>query len=126
MLPLNKYKTMHPGSIPFHLTNWETIPTVLHKGETGVAHWKTLQYGDLRIRIVEYSKNYKADHWCSRGHIIYCIEGEMITELSDGSQHKLTKGMSYQVSDELSSHRTFSDEGVKLFIVDGSFLAAEK
>lgn len=117
---------MHPGNIPFHLTNWEDIPTVEHSGETGVAYWKTLQYGDLRIRIVEYSKNYKADHWCSKGHIIYCIDGEMTTELSDGSKHTLTKGMSYQVSDELSSHRTSSEEGVKLFIVDGSFLGSEK
>ena len=117
---------MHPGNIPFHLTNWESIPTVEHNGETGVAYWKTLQFGNLRIRIVEYSQNYKADHWCSKGHIIYCIEGEMTTELSDGSKHTLRKGMSYQVSDELSSHRTSSDEGVKLFIVDGSFLGSEK
>jgi hypothetical protein len=113
---------MHSEGIPFQTTDWDNIPTTQHKGETGVAYWKTLQYGSLRIRIVEYSKNYKADHWCSKGHIIYCIDGEMTTELSDGSKHILTKGMSYQVSDELSSHRTSSDQGVKLFIVDGLFL----
>ncbi len=113
---------MHSGSIPFQHTDWENIPSIQHNGETGVALWKTIAYGDLRIRVVEYSKDYKADHWCSKGHIIYCLEGEMTTELSDGSKHKLIKGMSYQVSDELSSHRTASDQGVKLFIVDGSFL----
>jgi quercetin dioxygenase-like cupin family protein len=109
-------------SIPFQTTNWENIPATEHKGDTGVALWKTLQLGGLRIRMVEYSPNYKADHWCERGHIIYCIEGEMDTELSDGSIHKLSKGMSYQVSDNLSSHRTSSKQGVKLFIVDGDFL----
>lgn len=116
------FNTMHAGGIPFQNTDWENVPATQHPGETGVAHWKTLEFGDLRIRVVEYSENYKADHWCSKGHIIYCIEGEMVSELADGSQHKLTKGMSYQVSDELSSHRTFSEQGVKLFIVDGAFL----
>lgn len=113
---------MNPNDIPFQITNWEIIPKQEHKGETGVAYWQTLQFGDLRIRMVEYSKNYKADHWCKKGHIIYCIEGEMTTELSDGTEHQMTAGMTYQVSDDLSSHRTYSTKGVKLFIVDGAFL----
>jgi len=110
------------SNIPFQLTNWENIPATEHAGTTGKAYWKTLQFEGLRIRQVEYSKNYLADHWCEKGHIIYCLEGEMDTELKDGSIHKLTKGMSYQVSDDLSSHRTSSVNGVKLFIVDGDFL----
>jgi hypothetical protein len=114
------------NNIPFQLTDWNNIPSVEHKGETGTASWKTLQFEGLRIRMVEYSKNYKADHWCEKGHIIYCIEGEMDTELSDGSIHKLSKGMTYQVSDEMSSHRTSSAGGVKLFIVDGDFLKLKK
>lgn len=109
-------------NIPFTLTNWENIPAEEHKGDSGVAIWRTLQFEGLRIRLVEYSKNYVADHWCQKGHIIYCVEGEMDTELGDGSVVKLTKGMSYQVSDELSSHRSTSTNGVKLFIVDGDFL----
>jgi quercetin dioxygenase-like cupin family protein len=109
-------------NIPFQITEWSKIPKEEHKGETGTAYWQTLQLGDLRIRLVEYSKNYKADHWCEKGHIIYCIEGEMTTELSDGRMFPMSKGMTYQVSDGLSSHRTFSKEGVKLFIVDGAFL----
>lgn len=113
---------MNTNNIPFNLTDWSTVPITEHKGETGLAFWRTLQFGDLRIRMVEYSKDYKADHWCQKGHIIFCVEGEMMTELSDGQEFKMTKGMSYQVSDELSSHRTYSKEGVKLFIVDGAFL----
>jgi hypothetical protein len=109
-------------NIPFQTIDWDKIPVTNHPGETGIAYWKTLQFEGLRIRIVEYSKNYKADHWCEKGHIIYCIEGEMDTELADGTIYKLSKGMSYQVSDDLSSHRTSSENGVKLFIVDGDFL----
>jgi hypothetical protein len=109
-------------NIPFQTTDWKNIPAEEHAGESGMAHWRTLQLGGLRIRMIEYSANYKADHWCEKGHIIYCIEGEMDTELADGSTHKLTKGMSYQVSDEMSSHRTSSVNGVKLFVVDGDFL----
>ncbi|NSL85612.1 DHCW motif cupin fold protein [Chitinophaga sp. Mgbs1] len=114
---------MGPAEILFETTNWDDIPVTTHPGESGTAWWKTLQYGDLRIRIVEYSAGYKADHWCSKGHIIYCLEGEMISELADGSAHVLSKGMSYQVSDGCSSHRSVSEHGVKLFIVDGGFLA---
>lgn len=109
-------------NILFQTTDWDTITPTTHKGETGVAHWRTLQLGDLRIRVVEYSKGYKADHWCQKGHIIYCLEGEMTTELADGSFHHMKKGMSYQVTDDLSSHRSFTDVGAKLFIVDGAFL----
>jgi hypothetical protein len=109
-------------NIAFQITDWDKIPASEHKGETGIAYWKTLQFERLRIRMIEYSKNYKADHWCEKGHVIYCIEGEMDTELADGRTMKLSKGMTYQVSDELSSHRTSSVDGVKLFILDGDFL----
>jgi hypothetical protein len=112
--------------IPFQTTDWENIPATEHKGETGTAFWKTVQFEELRIRVVEYSKNYKADHWCEKGHVIYCIAGEMDTELAGGMIIKLSKGMSYQVSDKLSSHRTSSEKGVKLFIVDGDFLNPDK
>ena len=113
---------MNANNIPFQVTDWTLIPAIEHKGETGSAFWRTLQFGDLRVRMVEYSKNYKADHWCEKGHIIFCIEGQMTTELLNGQVYEMTKGMSYQVSDDLSTHRTFSNEGVKLFIVDGAFL----
>src|SRR6478609_1727736 len=110
-------------AIPFDVTDWSTIATTTHPGETGFAVWKTLQLGGLRIRMVEYSANYLADHWCQKGHLLFVLEGQLITQLEDGEKFEMTKGMSYQVSDELSSHKSFSPAGAKLLIVDGSFLA---
>jgi hypothetical protein len=110
------------SNIPFQLTDWSKIPAEVLNGETGTVTMRIQTFGGLRIRMIEYSPGYLADHWCQKGHIIYCIEGEMDTELADGSVHTLKKGMSYQVSDDLSSHRTRSKNGVKLFVVDGDFL----
>ena len=114
------------NNIPFTLVDWREIQVTEHPGITGTSWWKTLQYGDLRIRVVEYSANYLADHWCEKGHLVFCIEGEMIMELSTGEKYTMTKGMSYHVSDEMSSHRSFSEKGVKLWIVDGAFLGSQK
>jgi len=116
---------MNSNSIPFQTTDWSLIPKTTHSAETGAAYWQTLKFGDLRIRMVEYSANYKADHWCEKGHIVYCIEGEMETELATGEKLLLKKGMTYQVSDDLSSHRSSSVNGVKLLIIDGNFLNTE-
>lgn len=113
---------MDTTNIPFQTIDWSTIPKTLHPGETGVATWQTLQLPGLRIRIVEYSPGYIADHWCRKGHIVHCLEGEVVNEQEDGSSSLLTPGMSYVVSDELSSHRSVSRGGVKLLIVDGDFL----
>ncbi|MCP4022423.1 MAG: hypothetical protein GY729_11315, partial [Desulfobacteraceae bacterium] len=93
-----------------------------HQGETGIAYWQTVQFQGLRIRVVEYSKGYLADHWCEKGHIVFCLEGEFVNEHKDGTRNILTKGMSYVVSDELSSHRSVAKNGVKLLIIDGDFL----
>lgn len=112
--------------ILFETTDWNLIPVTTHAGETGCAQWKTIQYASLRIRIVEYSENYKADHWCTTGHILYCLEGEMTTELSDGKIHHLSSGMSYQVSDGVSVHRSYSEKGVRVLIIDGGFLKTQK
>lgn len=109
-------------NIPFQITDWSKIEPEAVNGEAGTATVRALDLGSLRVRLIEYSPGYKADHWCQKGHVIYCIEGEMVTELADGSQHVLRKGMSYEVSDGLSSHRTSSTSGVKLFVVDGDFL----
>lgn len=111
-----------PAKILFETTDWKNIPATHHEGESGYAIWRTMQYEGLRIRLVEYSANYMADHWCEKGHVLFCVEGEMTTELSDGQQFVLTKGMSYQVSDQLSSHRSSTQNGATLFIVDGDFL----
>ncbi len=108
--------------IPFQTIDWSLIEKVEYKGETGIAYWQTIQLGNLRIRVVEYSKGYLADHWCQKGHIVHCLEGSFITELSTGEKLGLSQNQSYVVSDELSSHRSFSENGVKLLIVDGDFL----
>ena len=91
-----------------------------------MAYWQTVQFEGLRIRIVEYSKGYVADHWCTKGHIVHCLEGDFVSELSNGQQFILTKGMTYVVSDELSSHRSTTVDGVKLLIIDGDFLKLSK
>ncbi len=109
-------------NIPFQTIDWSTIEKSEHKGQTGTSFWQTIQFEGLRIRVVEYSANYKADHWCEKGHVVYCLAGEFESELKNGESFKLSKGMSYVVSDELSSHRSISAKGVKLLIVDGDFL----
>lgn len=108
--------------IPFENIDWSLIPKTEHPGESGMAFWQTLQYEGLRVRMVEYSKNYVADHWCQKGHIVHCLEGEFVTEHENGDQFILKKGMTYIVSDELSSHRSVAANGVKLLIIDGGFL----
>ena len=110
------------SKIPFQTIDWTSIEKVEYKGETGVALWQTIQFAGLRLRLVEYSIGYLADHWCQKGHIVHCLDGEFISELSTGEKIKLTKGETYVVSDALSSHRSFSKNGVRLLIVDGDFL----
>ena len=110
------------STIPFRVIDWTNVLPSTHAGETGNALWQTLQYPDLRIRIVEYSAGYLADHWCRKGHIVHCLEGSFITEMETGEAFLLNKGMTYIVSDNLSSHRSVSEQGVKLLIIDGDFL----
>jgi hypothetical protein len=105
-------------AIPFSTTDWLAIEGTLHEGITGHATWKTNYINDIRIRLVEYSVNYVADHWCSKGHIIYCVEGAMETELEDGQKYILREGMMYTVGDGIDAHRSSSTDGCTLFIVD--------
>src|SRR5215213_8018691 len=109
-------------NIPFQTIDWSLIEKTEHPGETGTAMWQTVQFNGLRIRLVEYSKGYMADHWCEKGHIVHCLEGAFVSELKNGDHFFLHKSMTYVVSDDLSSHRSFSENGVKLLIVDGDFL----
>ena len=108
--------------IPFQVIDWSNIPATEHKGERGSASWQTLSLPGLRIRIVEYSAGYLADHWCRKGHIVHCLEGSFISEMQTGESYELKQGMTYVVSDDLSSHRSFSEKGVKVLIIDGDFL----
>ena len=105
-------------NLPFEAVDWEEVKKERHEGEVGFAVWKTRQCGDIRVRVVEYSPDYKADHWCAKGHIIFCLEGEMTTELKDGRLIELRKGMSYHVEDVSYPHRSYTKDGAILFIVD--------
>lgn len=102
----------------FTATDWSTIEPTEHKGETGIARWRTLTLGELRVRLVEYTAAYVADHWCTKGHVVFCVEGELETELADGRTITLRPGMSYQVADGAEPHRSSTKNGCKIFIVD--------
>lgn len=104
--------------IPFGTTDWSLVDRTEHKGEQGHAYWCTRQFGSIRVRMVEYTPGYLADHWCSKGHILLCLEGELHTELQDGRRFILKPGMSYQVADNAEAHRSFAPVGAKLFVVD--------
>jgi hypothetical protein len=106
------------SDIPFGTTDWSVLERTEHAGETGKAFWRTRQFGDIRVRMVEYTPGYLADHWCVKGHVLLCTEGELHTELADGRRFTLKAGMSYQVADNAEPHRSFTDIGAKLFIVD--------
>lgn len=109
---------MHMTGIPFGTTDWSAIAPTRHSGETGAAFWRTCSFGSIRVRMVEYTPGYLADHWCTKGHVLLCLEGELHTELEDGRQFVLTPGMSYQVADGAEPHRSSTSTGAKLFIVD--------
>lgn len=109
---------MQMNDIPFGTTDWSQVAPSEHPGETGMAYWRTREFGPIRVRMVEYSANYLADHWCEKGHILFCVEGELVTELKDGRRVTLTPGMSYQVADGAEAHRSTTVGGAKLFIVD--------
>src|SRR5678815_4408529 len=83
------------SNIPFQVINWSTLQPIKKKGETGSVISRGLQFDDLRVRVVEYSPGYLADHWCQKGHIVYCLEGEFISEMENGEQFTLRQGMSY-------------------------------
>lgn len=109
---------MQMSDIPFGTTDWETVSPTEHAGETGKAIWRTRQFGNIRVRMVDYSPGYLADHWCSKGHILLCLAGELHTELDDGRRFVLRPGMSYQVADNAEAHRSSTPSGATLFIVD--------
>jgi hypothetical protein len=109
---------MDMQQIPFGTTDWAAVERTEHKGDSGTAYWRTREFGCIRVRMVEYTPGYLADHWCSKGHILLCMEGELETELADGRRFVLQPGMSYQVADGGEPHRSRTASGAKLFIVD--------
>ena len=104
--------------LPFGTTDWASLEPTEHVGETGMAYWRTCQFGPIRVRMVEYTPGYLADHWCTKGHVLLCLSGELHTELADGRRFTLTPGMSYQVGDGAEPHRSSTEAGATLFVVD--------
>ena len=117
-MPTPPYWVMRMSDIPFGTTDWAAVPATTHPGDPGTATWRTKQFGDISVRMVEYSPGYRADHWCEKGHILLCMSGELETELEDGRRFVLRPGMSYQVADGAESHRSSTRTGATLFIVD--------
>jgi len=109
---------MEISNLPFGTTDWSQVEATEHQGESGMAYWRTRQFGPIRVRMVQYSPGYLADHWCKKGHVLLCLEGQLLTELEDGRTFLLTAGMSYQVADNAEAHRSSTTDGAKLFIVD--------
>ncbi|BAT60226.1 hypothetical protein GJW-30_1_02762 [Variibacter gotjawalensis] len=109
---------MRMSDIPFGTTDWSDVPATEHAGDAGTATWRTREFGGIRVRMVEYSAGYVADHWCEKGHILLCLDGELETELKDGRAFKLAAGMSYQVADGAEPHRSRAPKGARLFVVD--------
>jgi quercetin dioxygenase-like cupin family protein len=110
---------MKMTDIPFGTVDWSNVEPTHHQGETGSATWRTRIFGGIRVRMVEYSPNYLADHWCEKGHIVLVLEGELESELADGRRSVLRPGQSYQVADSAEPHRSCTGaQGARLFIVD--------
>jgi hypothetical protein len=109
---------MEIANLPFGTTDWTQVERTEHKGEQGEAYWRTCQFGPIRVRMVEYTPGYLADHWCRKGHVLLCLQGELHTELEDGRSFLLKAGMSYQVADNAEAHRSSTTTGASLFIVD--------
>src|SRR5690348_1406141 len=108
---------MHMSSFPFETVEWSEVERTEHAGITGMAYWQTRSFGAIRVRMVEYTPGYLADHWCEKGHILFCLQGELHTELKDGRKFVLKPGMSYQVGDNAEAHRSSTVMGAKLFVV---------
>ena len=104
--------------VPFCTADWDAIEPTIHPGVTGEAYWRTFEMGNIRVRMVEYTPGYLADHWCKRGHVLLVLEGELVTELNDGREFTLIPGTSYQVAEDINPHRSHTEKGAKLFIVD--------
>ena len=109
---------MKIGDLPFGTVDWNLVEVTTHAGATGDARWRTRRFGDVRVRMLEYSPGYRADHWCSKGHFLLCLEGRLDTELADGRHFALTPGMSYHVADGAEPHRSSTLTGAKLYVVD--------
>lgn len=105
--------------VPFRVTDWGKVSKSEFRGESGTSFWRVFEAGNIRARMVEYSKDFKSDHWCPRGHVLLVLEGELVIRLKDGAEHRLTAGTSFQAADDNDNpHLAYTHQGAKVFIVD--------
>lgn len=113
---------MDLAGLPYQIIDWSALPAEVKPGAHGTVTQRVAQWGPIRIRRVDYSAGYAADHWCAKGHIIYVLSGELVSELKSGARHTMRAGMSYHVADQPAAgaeiHRSTSTHGASLFIVD--------
>jgi hypothetical protein len=110
---------MNIQNVDFTITDWEKIKPVEYPGESGTSYWRIFESGNVRVRVVEYSPGFKSDHFCSRGHILLILEGELGIKFKDGQIFRLVQGMSFQAEDdETNPHLVYTEKGAKVFIVD--------
>ena len=103
---------------PFETIQWDEVEATEHAGITGFSRRRICQFGEISVRMVELSPDYLAEHWCEKGHVILCLEGEVDVQLRDGRTFTLRPGMSCQVGDGIDAHRGYSSSGARLFVVD--------
>ncbi len=106
------------GNVPFTVTDWTKLSSVGIRGERGKAVSKELNQGSARVRLVDYSADYKSDHWCTKGHIVLVLEGDLTIELNDGMSYELEGDMSLQVGDDVVPHLVRSKGGARVIIFD--------
>ncbi|MDQ1741201.1 MAG: hypothetical protein QOE53_2853 [Pseudonocardiales bacterium] len=109
---------MQMTGFDFTVTDWNSVGPERYSGELGEALWRSRDFGGIRVRMVEYSPGYVADHWCNKGHVLLVLRGELTTTLDNGEVVVLTEGQSYQVADDSQAHRSSTESGALLFIVD--------
>jgi quercetin dioxygenase-like cupin family protein len=104
--------------VPFSTIDWSKLKPTVQPDKNGDVISRTFEMGNIRVRMVEFPPGYQADEWCSKGHVVYVLEGDLVTELADGQKIISTAGTSFIVADDHGSHRGSTKKGVKLLIVD--------
>ena len=110
---------MKLDDLPAGITDWSDVTASVYPSQSGTATMRTRQFGDIQLRLVDYSSNYVADHWCHKGHIVFVVAGQLTIEHQQSETYKLTPGTTYHVADdEGPPHRVLSKTGATIFIVD--------
>ena len=110
---------MELKSFAADLIDWSRTSESAHPGESGAAAVRSHQLGSIQLRLVVYSANYVADHWCQKGHIVFVVAGHLVIEHQHGTTYALAPGMTYYVADDDGlPHRVLSKNGATIFIVD--------